>query len=1610
MKPTTLSFRLTTLLAALAMGAATGASAALTDISQSPLASAASNLVKPNISYVLDTSGSMAWTHAPDESQPWAGKVGYKTPQCNSIYYNPNIIYPPARNFDGTQMANSSFTAAPKDGFSAYDNVTVSTVNLSTSFYAYDNTTSFGAGTDTAQPAYYYVYTGSQQPTGLNYQNSSSAFYKECNSAEPKNGPTATITFAGSSLTLVNQISVNGVNIMSGATGSTTSPTTLASSTAANITLNGFSATSSSGVVTITGPASAQVSGVSPVITATPPFQNATLTFSGTKNTAVTGITVNGVQIMTGTAGPSTSSSTLAAAVAGAVGLNGYSATASGSVVTLQGPNPGSGGFTAVVTMKGNQSATLTFSGTGNTAATQVNVGGSNIMNSATAVFSTSSGIATAVAPKITLGGFAATASGSAVTITGGPLAAGLTPVATLINGAQTSTVTFSGSGNTIVSSITVNGTNVMSSSSSAAAGCSTVAGNAAAAITGGGYSAFSSGCTVTITGPASVNGVTPVVTTGPGNSTGSITFSGTSSTSLSQIKINGVSIMSGSTTASTACASVAFAVASKITLNGYTATASSCTVNINGPASGIGFTPVITKTGSMTASTAALTGPTPASASASAFAGASAMTSSGTAFIDGGVGTMAVAATPFAPPGIMTATIVPFSPFFRVLVGATSGPGGTDERTNFANWFTYYRVRILMMKSGLGRAFVSIGNNYRVGFMTIYATPGTSSLPDYLPIADFNTGTGTATSCTSPQKCAWFNAVYTQTPGGGTPLKVALSTAARNLAGKIGPDPYQYSCQQNFILLSTDGYWNSGTPSGVQMNGSTAIANEDNNLATAPRPQYDGALTGSTGTLADVAWYYYNTDMRPTGGTCNTGVSGADVCQDNVPVSGLDSAPWQHATLFTLGLGTNGQLVYTTDYLTGGSADFNAIVSGSKNWPTPVGDQLTTIDDLWHAAVNGHGQYFSAKNPDLLVAGLNTALAGVSARLAAGAAAATSNLEPVAGDNFAFVASYTTQEWSGDLQSRTINLTTGAISSTPNWSAQANLDLAATDVSDTRTIFTNLGTGSSPVLTQFVPGSFNSTQKSNWFTPANAPQLSQYASWSVLQQTAGTADTVINYLRGQWGFEERGVNIATNQLYRTRTHVLGDIIDGKPVYMRLPPFNYAENNYAAFKTSSTVTSRTGTVYVGGNDGMLHAFDSTTGNEIWAYIPSFVLPNLKALADDTYPGNHKYFVDGSPVVTDIWNGSAWKTVLVGGLGAGGKGYFALDVTDPANPNILWEYSDANLGYSFGNPVVGKLSDGTWVAAFTSGYNNVGDGVGRLYVVNAWTGVQKFTVSTGVGSATSPSGLNKISAWVDNGLLDNTIQRIYGGDQFGNLWRFDINNQYPPSGIDALQLAYFQVGTYQQPITTQPELGLVNGQPMIYVGTGRYLGATDLSDLNQQSLYAIADKLTGTGIGNARTETTCPLVQQSLTVVNVNTRTTTTLPVDLTTKCGWFLDFNPTGGNTPGERVNVDPKLQLGVLAVATNIPLNDVCSVGGTSFLYFFDYRTGQFVSTSTNNVAGSRIGNAIAVGVNTYQLPSGQVVSTVTTSDDQHPTFGNPSNPSAVPTGRRVMWRELLN
>ncbi len=950
-------------------------------------------------------------------------------------------------------------------------------------------------------------------------------------------------------------------------------------------------------------------------------------------------------------------------------------------------------------------------------------------------------------------------------------------------------------------------------------------------------------------------------------------------------------------------------------------------------------------------------------------------------------------------------------SKFDQVIVSATSGPGGTDERVNFANWFSYYRTRLLAMKTAAGRAFKTIDNKYRVGFSTINYPDTSNTSSKFLGIEDFEL----------PQKNDWYSKLYGTTTVPDTPLRSALSKAGQIYAGRAGNDPVQYSCQQNFAILSTDGYWNGAA--GYKID-NTPVGNQDG-TGTAP-PMLD--RLNKPDTLSDVAMYYYKTDLRTAALSNCTGALGIDVCENNVLGGGVDTNAQQHMTTFTLGLGVSGTLAYSENYLTGGSADYNAIQLGTKDWPAPKAENPTAIDDLWHAAVNGRGTYFSAQNPDSLVSGLSRALVGITARTGSAAAAATSNLEPVAGDNYVFAAVYRSVNWDGDLQAKTIDPATGIISSTAIWSAQPLLDTEVSASSDTRTIYT-FDSAATNGLKLFTWNSLNSGEQANFINMCSpSAKLSQCADLTTTQQTATSGENLVNFIRGQNGYEDQSPN--TDRIYRDREHVLGDMISSQPIYVSKPQFDYVDDNYITFR-DATQKHRTAMVYMTANDGMLHAFTANNGVEQWAYIPPMVLPNLYKLADKNYAANHQYYVDGSPTVGDICSnapgstcsGSQWKTILVGGLNAGGRGYYALDVTNPASPKALWNFtqtSDPDIGYSFGNPIITKRQDGTWIVVFTSGYNNVspGTGQGYLYVLNANTGVLLEKISTNTGDATTPSGLAKINGWVDS-TVSNTTERFYGGDLLGNVWRFDIDNTTPPNGKEATRIA--ELGNVNgagiQPVTTKPELTEISAggvkHVVVNVATGRYLGISDLTDTSQQSVYSFKDKLTSTGLGKVRVPNV--LVKQTLNTFSgasgQQLRTSSTNTVDWATQSGWYVDLNPNN-ESPGERVNVDMQQQLGLLIVTANVPDANACSIGGYAWLYSFDYRTGQYIQTASENMVGRKLGtNALVGGIKTIKLTNGKTVTFAT--DVKGNITGNDDPTSNLGIGgdvKRMSWRELID
>jgi type IV pilus assembly protein PilY1 len=929
------------------------------------------------------------------------------------------------------------------------------------------------------------------------------------------------------------------------------------------------------------------------------------------------------------------------------------------------------------------------------------------------------------------------------------------------------------------------------------------------------------------------------------------------------------------------------------------------------------------------------------------------------------------------------------------------------NEMTNFANWYAYYRTRINMAKTGVGRAFVGLDENYRAGFMTIHTTASDTS--DYVPIQTY----------TLANKTTWFNMLYSITPNSGTPLRSALGVAGRMYAGKILTDPVQYSCQKNYTILSTDGYWNGSA--GVDINGG-AIGNQDN---AEPRPKFDGNInpsvtagssSGGADTLADVAMYYYKTDLRdPSRSNCTGALPTTNVCANNVPPGKKDTASHQHMTTFTIGLGLDGLLEFRPDYETATVGTFSQIKSGSLNWGPAQENQPSAIDDLWHAAVNGSGTYYSAKNPQALTDGLGDALRDIGARNGAAAAASTSNPQVTTKDNFIFSSNYRTSTWDSVVRRQRIDVSSGDILKGVDWEAGGILNTMVSPASDVRTIYMFSGATANK-LRNFEWATLTAAEKAHldpatWTDPAT--KWTHWATLSAAGQLAGKAPgALVQFLRGQTGLQDDSGS--PDKPFRGRDNVLGDIVNAETAYVKQAQFEYADAGYSAFKASTK--TRQAVLYAAANDGMLHAFNADTGRELWAFIPSMVIPKLYKLAAKSYL--HEFYVDGSPVVGDIFDGSAWRTILVGGLNKGGSGYYALDITDPLAPKALWEFCndstmctqiDANMGQSYGNPVIAKLDNGDWSVMVTSGYNNA-DSKGYLYVLNPLTGAKKFpAIQTSCTSANC--GLSKISAWTRS-TKNNTAERIYGGDLDGNMWRFDINNLIAPAGREAFKLA--RVGdsatSLVQSITTKPELGLVYNKAVVFFGTGRFLGDSDKTDTSKNSFYAVVDDLSSVSLGNVRTSG--DLVDQQLAagtnLQGLNIRTNTNKVVDWSVKKGWYLDFP-----TAGERNFTDPSLILGTLAFTTNIPTtSDPCSGGGVSWLYQLDFKTGGSVNTAEKSSTGQLISaqyvaNEYSTRPVPVQLPNGRVRLLTQIND------GNIANNRTWVImqflGRRAGWREII-
>jgi type IV pilus assembly protein PilY1 len=974
----------------------------------------------------------------------------------------------------------------------------------------------------------------------------------------------------------------------------------------------------------------------------------------------------------------------------------------------------------------------------------------------------------------------------------------------------------------------------------------------------------------------------------------------------------------------------------------------------------------------------------------------------------------------------------------------ANSGDPALQQR--FANWYSYYRTRLLAVKTAVTRAFAPLDQRVRVGFMAINSTFADDRTANFLRIQDF----------TDQHKYNWME-TFTKTPAvGPTPLLRALSAAGQYFAGKMtmplnglpgglneggAHQPIISACQSNFAIASSDGGWN--TVMGHKLDGSAMD---------------DADRDGVVGTLADVAQHYYDIDLRPD-------------LDDRVPRreigSMIDDNKRQHMSTFTLGFGVSGHLSFDPGYLDYPAGDYPDLLAGRKAWwngavinqsaysPADTGDQRAKIDDLWHAAVNGRGQAYFTGTADEFEGALLDALLNVTNTRASGGGAGTSAIELSGTGEIGFRTSYFTKGWTGDVAGYDLG-GDGVMAFAPSWNAGSLLDQKPWKE---RRIFFARENSSDMIPFQF--GSFMEAEIRDWFMNSKAfTSAYNYKLMTAAQRkVVDSGELLVDFLRGDRTYEGF-VRGRTDRLFRKRMSVLGDIVNSQPVYVKAPFFAYADKGYTEFADRNR--NRQAIALVGANDGMLHAFYAAgpkAGQEAWAYVPREMLRKIARLADSSYDRNHDYFVDGTVAVgdvkirTDLQGGGVWRTIAVGGFNNGGRGYYAIDITDTENPKPLWEFQpgqcrtelEANgnpkchLGQSYGTPIIVKLPpaagepEGRWVVMVTSGYNNMGDslgdGNGRVFVLDAVTGNVIQTASTETrpgypaGNKTLPSNLGPLAGWVDDARTDNTVKRVYAGDMLGYVWRFDVTD----AGLSRSQLIAELSGLgptttvdsrgetvpitpkiQAQPVTTRPELALVDGYPTVFVATGRMLGYTDLPDDSVQSIYAIRDPGGPYSLNAVVPKPREQLQRIELVTSKDNTTRTTkgstcTAPCDAT--LGWYADM------PPGERMTTNMRLQLGALVFPSNIPTPNDCVIGGTSWLNYVDMRTGLPLTAADSAGGGStalRIGDALIAGMGLVKATDGKLVSIVTTVDSVVRSVDIPVTGSGG-TMRRINWREVV-
>ncbi|HTW75627.1 MAG TPA: PilC/PilY family type IV pilus protein [Steroidobacteraceae bacterium] len=602
-----------------------------------------------------------------------------------------------------------------------------------------------------------------------------------------------------------------------------------------------------------------------------------------------------------------------------------------------------------------------------------------------------------------------------------------------------------------------------------------------------------------------------------------------------------------------------------------------------------------------------------------------------------------------------------------------------------------------------------------------------------------------------------------------------------------------------------------------------------------------------------------------------------------------------------------------------------------------PANNSLAAQTLTAMAVAGGTGNYFAADSPTDLTGDMQVILAQIL-RAIRSTSSATVNTTGLNSSSMAFQPSFNTsdvdQDWTGDVKAYPINPGTGSVETgTLDWSAQAQLDSETAGNGWNNRIIATWD----PVAGGAIPFEWSGG------TPSSGIAVSTVLGQELETNAADpNGQDALDYLRG-----DSQLSIANGGAYRNRTHILADIVDSAPVYVGPAIGPYQSSSYYAFEQANA--NREPVLYVGANDGMLHALSAATGRELFAYIPSGVFSNLIQLTNPYYNEDHLFYVDGSPQVGDVqFDNQTWHTLLVGSERGGGNSIFALDVTDPASianetdlaTKVLWDFSDPNMGLGYSTPAIAQTAAGSgtnnlgFTIFFGNGYNSPSQ-TPYLYALDPRTGTSlpgtPINLCAAVPSACNtslPNGLSSVSVVNDLGGVGAPATTVYAGDLQGNVWRVNISDPNPLNWVVSLLFQARDPSGTPQPITTTPAISLNPDFPrlpgtMVYVGTGQLLGAPDLSSTQIQTMYGVYDSGS-----NAGTFTRANLTQQPLTASVVSGQTLRFVSgseIALPSQNGWYVDFdivNPANNaqTDVGERIVSDPRLVGGSLSVISVIP------------------------------------------------------------------------------------------